>query len=84
MLPIDATVIVVFALVWVLVVILSRSRHKRIFDRTHLFRPYFSPARIPVDVLAYTEAEVERMRADDNPFIRRGGLIPSPIHSLIN
>jgi predicted nucleotidyltransferase len=54
-----------------IVVIVSRSRHKRIFDRTHIFSPYFSPARIPVDVLAYTEAEVERMRADDNPFMRR-------------
>jgi predicted nucleotidyltransferase len=54
-----------------IVVIVSRSRHRRIFDRTHVFRPYFTPARIPVDVLAYTEAEIARMRDDENPFIRR-------------
>jgi predicted nucleotidyltransferase len=52
-----------------IVVILRESRHRRIFDRTHDFRPYFSPAHIPVDVLAYTEAEVERMRSRGNPFM---------------
>ncbi len=54
-----------------IVIIVSRSPHRKLFKRVPEFLPYFTKLHIPIDLLAYTEAEIKRMSADGNPFIRR-------------
>jgi predicted nucleotidyltransferase len=51
-----------------LLVVLARDGRRRM-DRTTEFILHFLPADCPTDVLAYTEAELEREK--DEPFLRR-------------
>ena len=51
-----------------LLVVLAKDGRRRM-DRTTEFILHFLPADCPTDVLAYTEAELEREK--DEPFLRR-------------
>jgi len=53
------------------IIILSRSDEPRFMDRIPDLLDYFLPAHVPVDLLPYTEAEVERMVREGNPLVRR-------------
>jgi predicted nucleotidyltransferase len=52
-------------------VVLRSSEQPRFFDRIPDLLGYFMATHVPVDVLPYTESELERMARDGNPLIRR-------------
>ncbi len=53
------------------IVVLRRSDEARWFDRIPALIDYFLAAHVPVDILPYTEQELERMVRSGNMFVRR-------------
>ena len=53
-----------------LIVVLADDS-RRMMDRIPEFLEAFSTAPVPVDVLPYTEAELDKMLEDDNFFVKR-------------
>lgn len=51
-------------------IILRGDDPRRPMDRVPEFLDYFLRAPVPVDVLVYTQAEVERMRREGRRFVR--------------
>jgi predicted nucleotidyltransferase len=53
------------------VLIILKHDERRMMDRISEFLTAFLPASVGVDVFPYTRAEVEKMQAEGNPFIKR-------------
>lgn len=52
------------------IAILLRHDGRRIIDRIPEYQEYFAQVGVPVEVFPYTQADVERMENNNNPFWR--------------
>ncbi|MDZ7311690.1 MAG: nucleotidyltransferase domain-containing protein [candidate division KSB1 bacterium] len=52
------------------IAIVLKQDHRRLIDRIPEYLDYFADVEVPIDVFPYTLAEVEQMKASNNPFWR--------------